>query len=181
MPSPMLLFSVPGTQLSFRATLCTIENPSVIALVRGQLPLNSVLGHVVISGETFWFPTRTLSLEKGNMVRRQTGTVFYHPAGQTVCFCYGRITESAKVNKFGQVLEEDFGNLRAIGELVYQQTVANKDRTIVQIEVNLIEGDQDVNMAVSAGPPAKGSVAQDVSLARKTVCSNLLAHHRSPI
>ena len=178
----MLLFSVPGTRLSFRATLCATENPSVIALVRDQLPLTSVLGHVVISGETFWFPTRTLSLEKGNMVQRQPGDVFYHPAGQTVCFCYGRITESAKVNKFGQVFKEDIGNLRATGELVYQQTVANKDRTIVQIEVSLIEGDEDMDMAVSAGPPAKGPVMQDISLVRKAVRIDLLsAYPRSPI
>ena len=181
MPNTVLLFSVPSTQLSFRATLCAAENPSVIALVRGQLPLTSVLGHVVIPGETFRFPTRTVSLEKGNMVQRQTGTVFYHPAGQTVCFCYGRITESAKVNKFGQVLEEDFENLRAVGELVYRQTVANGDRTIVRIEVNLIEGDENMSMVVSAEPPAKDPVVQDVSLGWKGVCSNLLCLPPIPI
>ena len=176
----MLLFSVPGTQLSFRATLCTTENPSVVALVRDQLPLTSVLGHVVVSGETFWFPARILALGKGNMDQRQPGNVYYYSAGQSVCFCYGRITESAKVNKFGQVLEEDLDKLRAIGELIYQQTVANEDRTIMRIEVSLIEGDEDMGTAVSAGPPAKGHVVQGLSLARKDVRSNLLSVRSRP-
>ena len=136
----MLLVSVPGTQLSFRASLLPADNPAVVDLVLNQLPLSTVLGHVVVSGETFWFPTRVVSLEPGNMVKRQPGDVYYHSAGQTVVFSYGGITESAKVNKFGRVLQEDFASLRAVGKLVYQQTVANEKPTVVRVHVGLIGG-----------------------------------------
>ena len=68
MSSPMLPFSVSGTQLSFQASLLTVDNSSVVAPVCDRLSLKSVLGRVVISGE-IWMSTRILSLGKGNMVR----------------------------------------------------------------------------------------------------------------
>jgi hypothetical protein len=184
MSSPMLLFSVSGTQLSFRASLLTADNPSIIALVRDQLPLESVLGHVVISGETFWVPTRILSLGKGNMVQRQPGAVYYYAPGQTICVCYGRITESAKINQFSRVLEADFDNLQAIGKLVYQQTVADENPTIVRIKVSLIWSDGDTGFArelnlplyVSAAP-TEDAVMQKFSPVWKSVSRNILPAH----
>lgn len=151
----MLRFSVSGTQLSFRVRLLTADNPAVVDLVRAQLPMNSVLGHVVISGETFWIPTRIISLGPGNMVKRQPGDVYYHSAGQSMCFSYGGITESARVNKFGQVLQEDFDTLRAVGKLVYQQTVASAKRNIVRVEIRLVGGDanRDRSLLRELAPP----------------------------
>ena len=58
----MLLPSVSGTQLSFRANLLTADSSSIVTLVRDYLPLKSVLVYVVISDETIWMPTRILSL-----------------------------------------------------------------------------------------------------------------------
>ena len=138
---PTLLFSVSSTQLSFRASL-TVANLFVDDLVR-QLPLKSVLGHVVISGQTFWMPTRILSLGPRTMVEREPGAVYFNPRGQTICVCYGAITKSAKINQFGHVLQEDFSKLQAIGELVYQQTVANENKANVGVEVSLIGGDDN--------------------------------------
>ena len=146
MSPPTLLFSVPGTQLSFRANI-TVANPFVDDLVQ-QLPLKSVLGHVVISGQTFWFPTRILSLGPRNMIERELGAVYLNAPGLTICVCYGAITESAKVNQFGRVLQEDLSKLQAIGELVYQQTVASEDKAIVGIEVSLIGGDENGNRSL---------------------------------
>lgn len=143
MPTPTrLVFSVVGTQLTFRASL-TDDNPVVLGLVRNALPLKSVLGHVVVAGETFWMPTRIISLRSGNMVNREVGSVYLHSAGTTICVCYGQITETAKVNTFGRVLEEDLDNLKAVGRLIYQQTVENEEKAILRIDVSLIAGDVD--------------------------------------
>ncbi|KAF8546817.1 hypothetical protein OG21DRAFT_1035559 [Imleria badia] len=147
MSSSTLLFSVPGTQLSFRASLLTVANPFVVNLVQ-QLPLKSVLAHVVISGQTFWMPTRILSLGPGNTVEREPGAVYFHAPGQTICVCYGAITETAKVNQFGRVLQDDFPKLQAVGELIYQQTVASENKAIVGIELSLIGGDANGNQSL---------------------------------
>lgn len=150
----MLLFSVSGTQLSFRTRLLTTANPSVVALVLRELPLKSVLGHVVISGQTFWMPTRILSLGPGNMVKRECGAVYYYAPGQSICVCYGSVTEAADVNQFGYVPEEDFDKLKAVGDLVYQQTVANEDKFIIKIEVSLIGDDENKILLREVRPPS---------------------------
>ena len=77
------------------------------------------------------------------MVEREPGAVYFNSRGQTICVCYGAITENAKINQFGRVLQEDFSKLQTIGELVYQQTVANENKVIVGVEVSLIGGDDN--------------------------------------
>lgn len=134
-PSETLAFDAPGVGLSFRAKLLREDNPDVVEQVLAQLPLQSVLGHVVISGEAIWMPTRIVHLGRTNMVPRHPGAVYLYAPGQTICLTYGLITESAKVNKFAEVLEEDLPALRKLGGLVYQETVAQPRRTIVEINV----------------------------------------------
>jgi hypothetical protein len=136
MPSPETLeFHAPSVNLSFRARLLVDENPDVVQQVLAQLPLQSVLGHVVVSGEAIWMPTRIVHLGRSNMVVRHPGAVYLYAPGQTICLTYGRITESAKVNKFGEVLESDLPILQKLGEIVYEQTVAQPRRNIVEINV----------------------------------------------
>ncbi|WP_102961441.1 DUF3830 family protein [Mangrovicella endophytica] len=133
--SETLEFHAPGAGLSFRAKLLTQDNPDVVAQVLAQLPLKSVLGHVVISGEAIWMPTRIVHLGRSNMVERHPGAVYLYAPGQTICLTYGLITESAKVNKFAEVLEEDLSVLQQLGALVYEQTVAQPRRSVVEIDV----------------------------------------------
>ncbi len=130
-----LEFSAPGAGLSFKVELLTQDNPDVVAQVMKQLPLRSVLGHVVVSGEAIWTPTRIVHLGRSNMVQRSPGAVYLYAPGQSICMTYGRITESAKVNKFGQVRESDLDTLRKLGEFVWQNTVALPRRSIVEINV----------------------------------------------
>lgn len=136
MPSPdTLAFDAPSVGLSFKARLLIEENPDVVEQVLAQLPLKSVLGHVVISGEAIWMPTRIVHLGRSNMVQRHPGAVYLYAPGQTICLTYGKITESAKVNKFAEVFEEDLPKLQQLGTLVYEQTVAQPRRNIVEINV----------------------------------------------
>lgn len=136
MPTQEFLeFDAPGAHLSFRARLLTEENPDVVEQVLAQLPLKSVLGHVVISGEAIWMPTRIVHLGRNNMVPRHPGAVYLYAPGQTICLTYGKITESAKVNKFAEVLEEDLPKLQQLGPIVYEQTVAQARRNVVEINV----------------------------------------------
>lgn len=136
MPTPeTLVFDAPGVGLSFHAKLLANENPDVVEQVLAQLPLQSVLGHVVISGEAIWMPTRIVHLGRNNMVLRHPGAVYLYAPGQTICLTYGKITESAKVNKFAEVFEEDLEKLQSLGTLVYEQTVAHSRRNIVEINV----------------------------------------------
>lgn len=136
MPSQERLeFYALGMGLSFCARLLREDNPDVVEQVLSQLPLKSVLGHVVISGETIWIPTRIVHLGRNNMVQRHPGAVYLYAPGQTICLTYGKITESATVNKFAEVFEEDLPILLKLGGLVYEQTVAQPRRNIVQINV----------------------------------------------
>ena len=128
-------FHAPAVDLKFRAELLANDNPEVVAEVLRQLPLESVLGHVVISGEAIWLPTRIVHLGRSNMVPRAPGAVYLYAPGQSICLTYGRITESARVNKFGQVLEADLPTLRRLGEHVWEQTVAGPRRTLVNVTV----------------------------------------------
>ena len=139
MPTPKFLeFNSPDAGLTFRARLLLDENPDVIAQVLAQLPLSSVLGHVVVSGETIWVPTRIVHLGHNNMVQRTLGSVYLYAPGQTICLTYGSITESATVNTFGRVLDDDLPTLRRLGEHVYQQTVAQPRRSIVKINLRSV-------------------------------------------
>jgi hypothetical protein len=135
----LLEFHAPKVDLKFRAELLMGDNPDVIGQVLKQLPLQSVLGHVVISGETIWLPTRIVHLGRNNMVQRTLGAVYFYAPGQTICLTYGSITESALVNKFAQVLAEDLPVLRRLGGHVWSQTVALPRRNIVNIIVRRAE------------------------------------------
>lgn len=135
MSTETLLFDAPSVELSFRAKLLSQDNPDVVEQVLAQLPLKSVLGHVVISGEAIWMPTRIVHLGRSNMVQRHPGAVYLYAPGQTICLTYGKITESATVNKFAEVFEEDLPLLQKLGGLVYEQTVAQPQRNIVEINV----------------------------------------------
>ena len=139
MPTPKILeFDSPDAGLKFRARLLLDENPDVIAQVLAQLPLRSVLGHVVVSGEGIWLPTRIVHLGRNNMIQRTPGSVYLYAPGQSMCLTYGEITESATVNKFGQVLDDDLPTLRRLGEHVYQQTVAQPRRSVVKINLRSV-------------------------------------------
>lgn len=133
--SEILLFDAPSVGKSFRAKLLTQDNPDVVEQVLAQLPLKSVLGHVVISGEAIWMPTRIVHLGRSNMVQRHPGAVYLYAPGQTICLTYGKITESANVNKFAEVFEEDLSTLQELGEIVYEHTVALPRRTVIEINV----------------------------------------------
>ncbi|CAH1652252.1 DUF3830 family protein [Chelatococcus asaccharovorans] len=133
--SAILQFDAPSVGLSFRARLLAEENPDVVAQVLAQLPLKSVLGHVVVSGEAIWMPTRIVHLGRNNMVQRHPGAVYLYAPGQSICLTYGKITESANVNKFAEVFGEDLPKLHALGTQVYEQTVAQPRRNIVEINV----------------------------------------------
>ena len=128
-----LEFHVPELALTFRAKLLTDENPDVVQQVLAQLPLHSVLGHVVVSGEAVWLPTRIVHLGRSNMVPRSPGAVYLYAPGQSICLTYGRITESASVNKFGEVFAEDMDALRQLGAYVWEHTVAQPRRNTVEI------------------------------------------------
>jgi len=130
-----LEFHVPELALTFRAKLLVDENPDVVQQVLAQLPLHSVLGHVVISGEAIWMPTRIVHLGRSNMVPRAPGAVYLYAPGQSICLTYGRITESAQVNKFGEVFEEDLPALQRLGAYVWEHTVAQPRRNTVELTV----------------------------------------------
>ncbi|NTF91505.1 DUF3830 family protein [Agrobacterium rhizogenes] len=133
--SDILIFDAPSAGKSFRAKLLPQDNPDVVEQVLAQLPLKSVLGHVVISGEAIWMPTRIVHLGRSNMVQRHPGAVYLYAPGQTICLTYGKITESANVNKFAEVFEEDLPILQELGEIVYDKTVALPRRNVIEINV----------------------------------------------
>ncbi|KAL2847157.1 hypothetical protein BJY01DRAFT_234349 [Aspergillus pseudoustus] len=123
-PSPSITFHLPGPGFTFRARLLVNDNPDVL------------LGQVVIVGETFWTPTRIVHLGHNHMIQRHRGAVYLNGPGQSICITYGKITESAKINKFAEMFEEDLPKLEEIGKLVYQQTVALPRHTLIEVHIS---------------------------------------------
>lgn len=140
MSTAVLVCEVPSAKLSFRVRLLCNENPDVVEKVLAQLPMQSMLGHTVVSGEGFWIPTPAVYTGPGNMVKRHPGAVYFHSPAQSICITYGDTAESAKVNKFAEVLEEDLGTLKEVGKLVYNKTVAQVRHELVEVSVRR-EGD----------------------------------------
>ncbi|KHN97455.1 Cyclophilin-like protein [Metarhizium album ARSEF 1941] len=134
--SDVIEFHIPELGLSFRAKLLVDESPDVVPSLQAQLPLESVLGHVVIAGETFWTPTKMVHLGRNNMVQRHQGAVYLNAPGQSICVTYGKITESAKINKFAEVFQEDLQVLEQIGKLVYEHTVALPRHKILKLVIS---------------------------------------------
>lgn len=134
----LLRIEAPDLKLAFTARLLMQDNPEVISAVLKQLPLKSVLGHVVVSGEAIWAPTRIVHLGRSNMVQRTVGAVYLYAPGQSICMTYGRITESANVNKFAQVIESDLPALRTLGAAVWDKTVASPRREIVNVNIQRV-------------------------------------------
>ncbi len=131
-------FQIPGPDLSFRAKLLTDENPDVVQQVLAQLPLQSLVGHVVVSGQVIWIPTRIVHIGHSHMVQRHPGAVYFDAPRQTICLIYGRTTESGEVNKFGEVIGSDLPILQKLGEFVYEQTITHPHRNILEMNVDRI-------------------------------------------
>jgi hypothetical protein len=109
----------PRPDLSFRMRLLSRENADVVKNILALLPLEGFLLHVVVAGETIYMPAPSVALDSRNMVERRKGTVYYNTTSQSICFCYGAVTESTPVNQFAQVLEEDLEHLEKLGRVVY--------------------------------------------------------------
>jgi hypothetical protein len=133
----VLDFHVPRYGLRAKLDFLEEDNPELCAAVLRHLPLESLLGHVVISGEGFWLPTRIVHLAPSRMVKRAVGAVYFNAPGQTICFTYGAITESAPVNRFGQVHAADLPALAEIGRRVWQETVADPVRKPVTAVISM--------------------------------------------
>ncbi|GAU86112.1 hypothetical protein BIWAKO_06060 [Bosea sp. BIWAKO-01] len=69
------------------------------------------------------------------MVPRVFGSVFFYQPSQKINLCYGEITESATVNQFAEVIQEDLDALRDLGSKVWADTVANPVRHVVQVNI----------------------------------------------
>jgi Cucumopine synthase C-terminal helical bundle domain len=137
--STVIVYEAPTANISIRIRLLPKENPEVVAKVLQQIDLTgelvSTCGHVVISGEGIWLPTRIVYLGAGNMVKRTPGTVYFYAPGQIICLTYGRVTESSPVNKFAHVFEEDLPKLEALGKFVHSKTIMTAQRTPVPVKL----------------------------------------------
>jgi hypothetical protein len=118
-----LSLGVPALGLAVGIEVNRELNPELAEAVLAQLPLTSPMGHVVISGEGIWMPSRLVYLGAPRMIQRARGSVYLNAPGQSVCITYGTITESAVVNQFGRVPDADHAELRRLGEAVWKMTV----------------------------------------------------------
>lgn len=65
------------------------------------------------------------------MVDRHPGAVYLYASGQSIVFTYCDTNESAPVNKFAEVLEEDMSELLTIGKLVYDHALATVEHKVI--------------------------------------------------
>ena len=111
-------------------------NPSIAEKVWNALPFKSLTGHAVVAGDGIWVATRIVYFGPKRMVKRARGDVYFFPTGQSISLTYGStITESAKVNKFGQVVDDDLEALGRVGRYVWDTTVASAKPRPVLVEV----------------------------------------------
>jgi hypothetical protein len=108
------------------------DGPSLNAEIIKSLPLHTTLGHVVVSGGGIWLPTRYVFTAAPNWVQRRRGTMYFYAPGQSICITYGAITESANVNRLGEVIPEDLGRLTYLGEAIWKRTIDAAQRPPVQ-------------------------------------------------
>lgn len=127
---------------SVRARLMSEKNPEVVELVRSQLPLASFALHPNVSGEGFLMPTTITYTGPGQIVDRHQGAAYLYAPGQSIVVTYGQTHESACVNRFAEVLQEDLSELTAMGSAVYSDTLATAQHKVVSIEVS-IPGDEN--------------------------------------
>lgn len=139
----------PAPDLSFRIKLLWEDNPDIVEGILSVLPWESFLLHVVVAGETFYTPAPSISLDTKNMVPRRPGVVYFNTTSQSICFCYGVVTESTPVNQFAQVLDEDFPNLVKLGKVVYEQNISRKVPQIVPVTL-ILPGCQSTQISSQA-------------------------------
>ncbi|RDW66589.1 hypothetical protein BP6252_10224 [Coleophoma cylindrospora] len=136
MQAPKILeFVGPTPGCSFRVEVFNEKNADLLKTLSLLLPLNGFLIHAVIAGETFYVPTPSLALAAKNMMPRRPGSVYYNVTGQSICFCYGLVTESTLVNEIGEVLEEDLPRLVQLGKLVYEKTCSVRSPNMVRLAI----------------------------------------------
>lgn len=124
MPTPKgLVLSVPDTELSVTIDLLEEQNPESADLLWSLMPLQSIVGHVVVSGGGLWIPTRAVYTGPRRAVKRTRGSVYFYPPMQSICITYGEIRESSVVNECARVRAEDLPTLARIGKHVWDTTV----------------------------------------------------------
>ncbi|KAI1776951.1 hypothetical protein F4818DRAFT_457550 [Hypoxylon cercidicola] len=149
MASPRVLkITGPSPALSFRMELLSEVNPEVVNNLLSIIPVESFLLHVVIAGETFYMPVPSFSLSSKNMVQRRKGVVYYNTGSQSICFCYGAVTESTMVNQFAVVLEDDLPRMEELGKVVYEQTINCRIPKIVTLTIRAADDNLSSSPAI---------------------------------
>jgi hypothetical protein len=111
------------------------RNPRIIEVLQKALPTKALFSHVVVSGQTVGAVTRIRYDGPGVMVPRVFGSVFFYQPSQKINLCYGDITESATVNQFAEVIEDDLDALRELGARVWSDTVVSPVRHVVEVNI----------------------------------------------
>lgn len=110
-------------------------NLVVVGGIYSILLWQSFLLYVVVAGETIYMPAPSISLTAKDIVPRRPGVVYFNTTSQSICFCYGVVTESTLMNHFAQVVEEDLPKLIRLGKVVYEQTIGERMPRIVAVAV----------------------------------------------
>lgn len=115
-------------------------NGELIRVIKANVPTRCLFSHVVVSGQSFGAVTRIRFDGRGVMVPRAFGSVFFYQPSQKINLCYGEVTESARVNQFAEVIEEDFDRLKVLGARVWQRTVMDPVRENVYVDIKEWKG-----------------------------------------
>jgi hypothetical protein len=116
------------------------RNEALVRTLKEHMPATALFSHVVVSGQTIGAVTRIRYDGRGVMVPRVFGSVFFYQPSQKINLCYGDITESATVNQFAEVIEEDLDLLRGLGQRVWQSTVMDPVRQNVYVTIDEWKG-----------------------------------------
>ncbi|MFT4212879.1 MAG: hypothetical protein QM626_13530 [Microbacterium sp.] len=126
---------VPELDLAVHFVLHDDVNAETADAVWNALPFETVIGHQVIAGGGLWVITRLTYLGSRAAVRRTPGSVYFYPLIHSLNLTYDDVRETAFVNEFARVPDDELPILARIGRHVWTRTVLTQATQPVRVVV----------------------------------------------
>jgi hypothetical protein len=114
--------SWPALDASVRVELLFDQAPTICKEMWGSLPFSSIQGHALITGDMMFATVPVTCLVRENVTlftKMPLGGCFFGRNSQNLGVIYGPTTEPEGHSIWGQVVEEDIGTLKRVGNAVW--------------------------------------------------------------
>lgn len=134
----LIVIRWPSLETEVKTRLLTELNPAACEAFIKTLPSKSIQSHAVVAGYQMYCPYR-LIIDKSecvyeSMERQPIGRINIDLDFQYLSINYGEITEAVSALAIAQVVKEDIGKLRDMGEKVWNNLLFSNDYILVEFE-----------------------------------------------